>query len=540
METLQKQVRRAQRRMTLQLFLQSLAWCWFITLSLSAAVILANWYWAWGVEPLICLGAALGLGIVLAGVWTVAFRRGSLDAALELDRRFGLKERVSSALALAEADLDSEAGKAVAEDAARRVGSLHVGERFGVKLNRWAALPLAPALAAFLLTAFLPEISPTASGPNANRATAAEQIKKPVQTLTRKLAERKQMAREKNLKKLEEMFNKLERATREEILRNNKPDKKDAVVKLNNLKQDLEQRRKELGSKDQLKEQFAQLKKFNDGPAGKLADALKDGDLKQAIEEIKKLQDQIKDGKLDKDAQQKLADQLDQMQKKLKQMVDDHKKKKQQLQQQIAQAKQNGNQQQAQKLQQQLDKMQQQSQQMQQMQQMQQKLGQCSQCLKQGQQAQAMQGLKDLQGDLQAMQDQMDELQLLDQAMDEIDQAKQSMLCQNCNGAGCPLCQGQKPGNGLGQGRGVGDRPESQTDKNKFVDTNVKQKTGPGSAVVIGEVDGPNIKGRVREEIKAELEAGEYEASDPLTGQRLPRGYREFAKEYFEALRKGE
>ncbi len=57
--------------------------------------------------------------------------------------------------------------------------------------------------------------------------------------------------------------------------------------------------------------------------------------------------------------------------------------------------------------------------------------------------------------------------------------------------------------------------------------------------MVIGEVDGPNLKGEVREEIKAQLEAARVESSDPLTGQRLPNGYVEHTKRYFDSLRKG-
>ncbi len=50
-------------------------------------------------------------------------------------------------------------------------------------------------------------------------------------------------------------------------------------------------------------------------------------------------------------------------------------------------------------------------------------------------------------------------------------------------------------------------------------------------------VDGPNSKGRIREQIKAELGSAEREESDPLTDQNLPRAQREHAREYFDALR---
>jgi hypothetical protein len=58
--------------------------------------------------------------------------------------------------------------------------------------------------------------------------------------------------------------------------------------------------------------------------------------------------------------------------------------------------------------------------------------------------------------------------------------------------------------------------------------------------VVTDKVDGPNRKGEVREEIKSSFEASKHEAADPLTGQRLPREYREHAKTYFDAIREGQ
>jgi hypothetical protein len=93
-------------------------------------------------------------------------------------------------------------------------------------------------------------------------------------------------------------------------------------------------------------------------------------------------------------------------------------------------------------------------------------------------------------------------------------------------------------GDGLGRGRGYGDRPEERTDA-KFHDSLVKQKTGKGAAVVVGFADGPNAKGQVTQEISAQLEAARSESADPLTDQRLPRDYRDHARGYFDAFREG-
>jgi hypothetical protein len=120
---------------------------------------------------------------------------------------------------------------------------------------------------------------------------------------------------------------------------------------------------------------------------------------------------------------------------------------------------------------------------------------------------------------------------MLEEALDEIAMAKEGM-----NGMG--RSRGDRPGDGLGEGRGFGERPEERTDV-KFHDSTVKQKTGKGAAVVTGFAEGPNIKGEVAEKLKLEFEAAKTEAADPLTGQRLPRDYRDHAKKYFDALREG-
>ncbi|HEV3342758.1 MAG TPA: hypothetical protein VG125_20465, partial [Pirellulales bacterium] len=122
----------------------------------------------------------------------------------------------------------------------------------------------------------------------------------------------------------------------------------------------------------------------------------------------------------------------------------------------------------------------------------------------------------------------------------ELEMAKDSMNCKECNGEGCQACMGmgmgRRPGMGLGRGRGKGPRPEEKTDS-KFYDTKVKQQTGKGAALVVDFVEGPNMKGEVQQQIKTQFESMKTEETDPLTGQQLPRAYREHTQKYFDTLR---
>jgi hypothetical protein len=181
-------------------------------------------------------------------------------------------------------------------------------------------------------------------------------------------------------------------------------------------------------------------------------------------------------------------------------------------------------------------------------------LGECSNCLGQGDGEGAAAALGQLAADLEGMQEQLEEMEMLEEALDQIAMAKQAMGCQQCNGLGCAACNGMGnnlgmfPGNGGGEGGlkpgtspggGFADEPIDPLEANSY-DSQVRQQPGRGRAVITDLVDGPNIKGAVLEEIKSEISAGERAADDPLTSERLPRGHREHAKEFFETFREGE
>ena len=90
----------------------------------------------------------------------------------------------------------------------------------------------------------------------------------------------------------------------------------------------------------------------------------------------------------------------------------------------------------------------------------------------------------------------------------------------------------------MGEGHGVGPRPEEETDTKSY-DSQVRQKPGRGRAVISDLVDGPNVKGRVMEAIQAEFDGGAHRDADPLADRRLPRAQREHAQEFFNSFREG-
>jgi hypothetical protein len=554
MDQLRQQVARARRRLVLEQFLGRLVWCLLGALSLAAIGIAAprivtiqnlpaDWDMAW-------LGGALGAGIVIALLWTFIKSRSQLDAAIEIDRRFDLRERVASSLSLSEQDQTTEAGRAVVNDALRAVKRIDVGDKFRVQLDRRAWWPLVPAAIVFVLVTFVDYRSAQSSlDPNAP-AVQAKQIKQSAESLRKKIEELNKRSQAKDLKKAENVFKQIEQGVRE-LEEKKDVDRAKAAIKLNNIAQQLEERRQQLGGKDGLKEQFQSMKNLGAGPAEKAAEAMKKGDWQKALKEFEKLAKDLKDGKLSDADKEKLMKQLQNMKEKLEGANEARKQAMENLKQQIEQMKRQGNTAKAGELQQKLDQMQKQQQLANKLQQMAQQMGQMQQALQQGDGQKASDAMNQMAQQLAQMQQEMSEMEMLDAAMEQIEMAKDAMACETCMGEGCEACQGglagmnslqemmnQQPGDGMGAGRGIGDRPDERNPTN-LRDTRVRQKPRQGAATFGGLVDGPNVKGDVVQSIQQEMETLSTKPADPLTNERLTKSRRQHAEEYFKMLREG-
>ena len=146
MDNLLKEIRRVQRRLALQRFLGVLGWCWFASLLAAAVVIGAARFYPLGIVDWQWLAGFLAAGLVAAVGWTLLAITPALQAALEIDHRFGLKERVSSTLAMHPADRETVAGQALIADADARLRRIAVLEKF--PRSPAAASPLAAAAGA--------------------------------------------------------------------------------------------------------------------------------------------------------------------------------------------------------------------------------------------------------------------------------------------------------------------------------------------------------------------------------------------------------
>lgn len=547
MDQILAQVKQAQRRLWLELFLNRLMRCWFAALAVAVLAIAApklvaieNLPSGWTV---LCLGVSLAAGLVVACAWTWLRGRSRLDAAVELDSRFGLKERVASSLSLTPAVAETPAGRALMADALRAVRRVNVHDRFPVQVDRRGWLPLVAALLAFMLVTIV-ENRPAQSSvdPHAQQH-AQEQIDTAAKKLRERMVEHRQEAAAKGLKDAEGLFRELEKQT-EKLAQASQADRKQALVKLNDLAKQLEERRRQLGGAQQMRKQLDQMSGLNRGPADKMVDAMRKGDWQAAQQEAEKLGEQLEQGELDESAKKELAQQLKQIQEKSAEASAARAQAMDQLKQQVAQQQQQGDLERAGQSQQKLEQMQAQQQQASKLNQLAQLAGECQQRMKEGDKAGAAKALNAMTQQMQQMQLAQAEGKMLDESLEQMQMAKSAMACQQCQGQGCEACQGagSAPRKGQGPGIGVGSGPGSRPgamDNVKYQDQRVRQKPGPGSAVVVGEAAGPNLRLRVSEAVQEEMAAQSREPADPQVLEQLPKTRREHAQEYFNLLREG-
>ena len=543
-----RQVSIAKRRLVVQRLLDVLPWCLFVALAVVMVVLAVptfrpihfdhqSWTMVW-----LGVGIAAGLIAAVIRVWTS--RICFLDAAVEIDRRFGLKERVSSTLSLTNAELETPAGQALALDTVGRVEGLEISTQFGLKFGWSHFFPMITL--ALVLT--IANVMPSATGNTSSAAHAAavtqnKPVRKIGENLKKRFAKYGQEANQVDWQDAKQLFAELARTAEKMALRQD-ADRKQGLVELHNMASELKRRREEIGSRAALRSQLEQLKDVSHGPADRLAEALVKRNFSQAKSELGKLQGQLGNADLNDEQRNNLQQQLDQLTELLEAIVQRQSETAQCRQDEIDQLVKRGDLGKAGQLQQQLNRLKLGGQ-LEQLSRLAQKLGDCSRCLREGDNVKAGEAWDGLMSQLDALDTETAEMEMLAGALDVIAAAKDSLNCKSCQGAGCSKCQkqgygdGETPGLGMGGGRGVSDRPETETDTD-FHESDVRGQPGFGKAVVVGMVSGPNQSGDAWEEIHSAIESSKSDTADPLTGQRLPRAHRESVRQYFDAFRQTE
>ena len=267
MDEITRQVTRARRRMLALQFVQ------FVSRALLGALLVAVialaipkiwsvefggsvWTWSW-------IAGAIAVGLLIGGGMTYLRASSSLDVAIEIDRRFELKERVSSSLALSPSEREAEAGSALLRDASRRVSRVEIHAKFPWQV-RWPELsPLVPMLAVVALV-MTPDAEDTAQASTQAAVDVRQQIYKVAEQARQQFKQQRKQIAERNLAEIEDLLLQAERVA-ENISKDDGIDRKKAAIKLNNLARELENRRSAIGDRAELKKQLDQLKDLKGG-----------------------------------------------------------------------------------------------------------------------------------------------------------------------------------------------------------------------------------------------------------------------------------
>jgi hypothetical protein len=160
-------------------------------------------------------------------------------------------------------------------------------------------------------------------------------------------------------------------------------------------------------------------------------------------------------------------------------------------------------------------------------------------------QAAAQMGMS--QEQLAQMAKQLEEMQALDGAMADIQDAKDGMsgdamnqLGDDLNALGLNMNRmGRSGNNATGRGRGKGDRPEAPDDTATYK-AKVNNQLVKGKAVMEGfTTPGKAVKGDVKIDIQAELDAATGSYAEALSNQKIPKNVERHIRSYYDQLNKG-
>ncbi|MFO0890844.1 MAG: hypothetical protein U0790_17070 [Isosphaeraceae bacterium] len=541
MRELERPVARVFRRLRFQRFVAMLVWALAISLFLVAVVLgaskgfnvaLPGPEWA----PFAIAGATAVLVAALLAVFTGPDR---LDAAVAIDHAFHLNERVSTALTLPAELRESPAGRALLSDAVRKVADLDVAGAFRTRLPRRSWMVLIPATLAVSML-FVPAwIERTVQAKTPNRVDP-KALAKQAQALTKKISSQRESIDKEKFPEAEKLLAQIEKKA--EDLAKAPPAQKDKLlVEMNKLTDALKERKKQLGSPDQVNKQLQQLKEMGqNGPAEQVAKELARGDFKKAAEQLKELQQKLEKGEMTQAEKKALQEQLGEMAKKLKDAANMEERKKQ-----LEQAMKNGGLSKEQ-YEREMEKLKEQSKSLQQLSQIASKLAQAQEALQKGDAKQAADSLGMTQQQLSEMAKQLEESEALDSAMADLMDAKNGMnnegmnqLGQMLDGMGSNDSMRRGMGNGLGRGRGQGDRPEAP-DETATYSTKVQQQIRKGKAVLQGFTQpSKTVKGQSVIDIQGEMETATAEAAEALSNQRIPKSVEKHIRAYYDQLNKG-
>ncbi len=528
----------------------------------------------------IALSTGLALGTIFAILRTRLQAPTNERVALEIDNRFQLRERITTAVALPMELRNSPAGQALFADAEHKLAPLNVSEKFPLAPRRHLlGVPvLAMAIAAVVLW-WNPEALglTTADESEVNRQREEQSVAAQTALVPKAKSPPKPVAdapperpnKGKGLKELEEELAKAHDKFAKDPFEDSPEKQREKAAELAQL-EDKTQKfvEQKVDKLQELQEQFQKLDnlnkdmEFEDGPAKEFNDALSKGDLKKAKEEVDELKKKAKEKKLDEKDQEKLERQLDKMKKELERLDRDKKKekeeqkkereeKKKELEKEIEKAKQENKD--ASQLEREREKIEQQEKQEreagEQLQELAEKLGGAQKGLETMDLEKVAEELDQAGKQLEKIDGEVQDFKEAETQLQKLKEERREAASQGEKGASGQKSSGEKaPGDGKEPGQkakggandggiGAGQRPINDDAKTGSQDEKIRSPFDPrGKKTFAGSTRGPAFTKKTEAELGKEIQQRAQEAPAGADAQRLPRDARDSVKEYFEKL----
>ena len=437
-------------------------------------------------EP-VCLGVVVA-GCLVAGTLAIRRRPALVDAALAADHRVGLKERLTSSLELAH--VENAMVAELHEDARRHLDQIDIRRDFAIHLpqsSRWLVLPV---LLLGVCNVFLPEFD--LFGMKARQAEArakTERIQTAVQRLREEIKPLEAAVPLPESSPLEETKALVDKVSTQ--LERGEITEKQALAKLVDLRDALKERTNEANAGVPKPKVAAST--MNPGIAKDVANDIEKGKFGEAAQKIQAMKEKLEKGELNKKEAEKAAQDLKQLAKML------------------------GNQNAA----------------------MSEALSEMAQALEMGdpKQAAAAMAKMDLSlKDLESMLQQLDQLAKAQACLSKCKNCLSKIPCIGDWAEGETNRRGIGMGKpGKGQGGNVGDLPQINA---KFDPSLLPGKMVPGKVLMSIEQKAAPETGEEStiEYTQQTFVQAQQQAEQALEQEEIPRGSREFVRQYFGTL----
>ncbi len=451
-----------------------------------------------------------GLSLAAGVIWSIVRRPSIASAAVAVDERLNLRERISSGLCMVHSARRME--QAVVEDAELHAQDLRAGEAFPYPVFReyryLAAIVALIAAAHFFLPPMQLTAGPSAkSKPDIAKPLAAEQAKKAseeLKALKEQLAERTETSDPLQLQDVEKNLEQLQRQLEMKKLEQN-----EALAKVSKLTDQLQQKKEGVESK--LRDFQDLMPPENLKFTKDIAKDMQSGRFGEAGKKISDLKAQMEQGKLSEQDKKQLAQEMKKLAEQLKENPE------------LAQS-----------------------------------LKDAGEKMDQGSMNEAMQNMDMANESLAELAESMKQMKMLDQLEEKLGECK-SGICQ-----GSALAQGEgegqgkgdqwrtsdqlskewgageelKRGSGMGKaGRGMGGQAQVAQDTFTLTPDKAKSEMQKGKILSLTRVEGEQIRGESNIQFDEAMVEYSQMAEDTLDREPMPKEYKNLVRDYFDSIR---